>query len=215
MNIVIFLGSAGSGKGTQSQYLKKEWGYRHISTGDLLREEMARGSSLGETIRLKVDQGDLVSDDIIIQMIDQTIQSLVATNAKGVIFDGFPRTMDQAVSLQSLLEPMGRSLTKVFYFDLSLEESLRRLSGRRIDPRDGQIYHEAFNPPPPEVRPHLTQRSDDFPEKISHRYDIFLKETMPLLDYYGKALVPLDCSSPIDQITSTILSELGVSSANA
>ena len=215
MNIVIFLGSAGSGKGTQSQYLKKEWGYRHISTGDLLREEMARGSMLGETIRSKVDQGDLVSDDIIIQMIDQTIQSHMATNAKGVIFDGFPRTMDQAVSFQSLLDRMGRSLTTVFYFDLSLEESLKRLSGRRIDPRDGRIYHDVFSPPPLEVEPYLTQRSDDFPEKISHRYDIFLKETMPLLDYYRESLVTLDCSSPIDQITSTILSALGISSDNA
>ena len=148
MNVLIFLGPAGSGKGTQAQFLKDSLNYEHLSTGDLLRAEIKSNSELGQQVQSVINSGNLVSDDIILNIIKKNITGLKSSNKTGVMFDGFPRTIEQANALTSLMKEMGLNLTKVLYFDLSLEESIDRISGRLIDSRNNNVYHKVSNPAP-------------------------------------------------------------------
>ena len=204
MNVLIFLGPAGSGKGTQAQFLKDKLNYEHLSTGDLLRAEIKSNSDLGQQVQSVINSGNLVSDDIILTIIRKNINGLKSSNKSGVIFDGFPRTTEQANSLSSLMKEMDLNLSKVLYFDLSLEESINRISGRLIDSRNNNVYHKISNPAPAEAEPFLISRKDDTPDKVTHRYNVYKSETTPLLDYYESELYRIDCLQSIDAISNQI-----------
>ena len=133
MNVLIFLGPAGSGKGTQAQFLKDKLNYDHLSTGDLLRAEIKSNSELGQQVQSVINSGNLVSDDIILNIIKKNINGLKSSNKSGIMFDGFPRTTEQANALGVLIKEMDLNLSKVLYFDLSLDESINRISGRLSD----------------------------------------------------------------------------------
>jgi adenylate kinase len=204
MNGVIFLGPAGSGKGTQAQYLRDHLNYAHLSTGDMLRDEVGSGSDLGNQVKAVIDAGDLVSDDIIIQIIKKNVIIQSESRKTGLIFDGFPRTLGQAKALNLLMDDLELSIASVVYFDLSLEESINRISGRQIDSRNNHVYHRVSNPASPEVEPFLVTRKDDLPEKVTHRYHVYLDQTALLLDFYRHQLVHIDCLNSIDDIRQQI-----------
>ena len=204
MNILIFLGPAGSGKGTQAQYLKEQFQFAHLSTGDLLRAEVASNSALGQKVKSVIQSGDLVSDDIIIEIIKDRVSSLIKNgDFNGIVFDGFPRTLQQAKSFDHMLTSLNLQLNKAIYFDLTLDESIRRISGRQIDSRNNHVYHKISNPAPADVQPHLVSRNDDEPEKVKHRYMVYQNETEPLISHYDSKLVRIDCMKSIDHIHHT------------
>jgi len=135
---LIFLGPPGAGKGTQAQRLVEEKGFVQLSTGDILREAVKKGTELGKKAKEYMEAGKLVPDDLIIAIIEEKLKEL---EGKDIILDGFPRTIPQAEALDRMLPAVGRTLDKVILFDLSDEEILRRLTGRRVDPKTGKVYH--------------------------------------------------------------------------
>ncbi len=178
-NKIILLGPPGAGKGTQAKRLVEKTGLLHLSTGDILRDEVARGTELGKQAKEYMDRGDLVPDDLIIGMIRGRIAS-----ANGFILDGFPRTVAQAEALEKITP-----VDIVINIDLSREEVVRRLSSRRVCRNCGKIYNLISNPPKVEGKcdacgGELYQRDDDQPEVIQNRYDVYMKSTAPLIEFY-------------------------------
>jgi adenylate kinase len=201
MNILIFFGPAGSGKGTQAQYLSDKFNFLHLSTGDLLRNEVKSETSLGMQVQKVIEAGDLVSDDIILEIIRHNILIAIENNrTSGIVFDGFPRTIDQALAFDQLLNSINLTINRAVYFDLSLETSLQRISGRQIDSRTNIVYHKASNPAPVEVQPYLVTREDDDSDKVKHRYQVYQNETLPLTNHYADKLLTVDCLKTIDDI---------------
>jgi adenylate kinase len=214
VDILILLGPAGSGKGTQSQFLQETYQFRHLSTGDLLRKEVQSESSLGSKVSSIMKSGDLVSDEIILEIVNDNLKKIATDpSVPGVIFDGFPRTIDQAKQLDNLLTNLNLSLTNILYFDISREDSIKRISGRQIDSRNNHVYHIESNPAPKDCEPFLIQRDDDTPEKVSHRYNIFMEQTKPLLTYYGSQVVEINSLQSINDIQHSIDSILNINSA--
>src|ERR1700683_3807921 len=184
---VILLAGPGAGKGTQAQILQKQFGYRQISTGDLLREHRNRGTELGKAAEPYMQLGDLVPDALIIKMVEGELQGDAA-----VLFDGFTRTVAQAEALDMLLESCGRGLPGAVYFEISRPLLEERLLGRWTNPRTGRVYHEKFDPPKvagvcDEDGGPLEQREDDKPVTIKKRLDVFEAQTMPLVAYYRQS----------------------------
>lgn len=209
---LVLLGPPGSGKGTQGERLKAELDLPYWATGDILRAAVKEQTELGLKAKEFMDRGDLVTDDLIIGMISERIASSEAD--PGFILDGFPRTVPQADALGSALTEMGRELTAVLLIDVSDEEVVRRLSGRRVSPA-GRVYHVEFNPPKQEGicdvdGSKLEIRDDDQPEVIRHRLEQYHDKTEPLVAYYeaqGK-LRRIDGDAPPDQVTEAIRSIL-------
>ena len=133
------------------------------------------------------------------------MSSLLKSNKRGFIFDGFPRTIDQGEAFQRLLDELNLSISSVLYFNLSLHESITRISGRLIDSRNNNVYHKFTNPAPEEVKPYLITRKDDTPEKVTHRYNVYIEETSPLLKFYESKLVKIDCLNSIEDISAQIV----------
>ena len=186
---VIFLGPPGGGKGTQAQLLVKEFGIPQISTGDILRDAVKRGTELGKLAKKYMDEGKLVPDEVVIGIIKERLSQ--DDTKKGFILDGFPRTVPQAEALDKLLEEMGRKLTAVVLIDVPKEELLRRLTGRRTCSKCGRMYHIEFSPPKKEgvcdeCGGELYQRDDDKEETILKRLEVYESQTLPLVDYYEK-----------------------------
>ncbi len=203
MKIFVFLGPAGSGKGTQAQYLKNQYGFYHLSTGDMLREEVSSESELGLKVKSVMKSGNLVTDEIILNIIEKNIASLVNDkDCVGIVFDGFPRTSAQAVNFDSMLSKLGLAVDHTFLFDLSLESSLDRIAGRRIDSRNNDVYHVKSKPAPDAVRPYLIHRDDDQPDKITYRYKLYQEQTQPLVDFYKDRLITINCELSINEIHS-------------
>ena len=202
--ILVFLGPPGAGKGTQAQRLAKEKGFVHISTGDLLREAVQKGTPLGKKAKEYMDRGELVPDDLIIALIEE-----VFPEHGKVIFDGFPRTIKQAEALDEMLKKKGMKVDHVLLFELSDEEIIERLSGRRIDPKTGKVYHIKYNPPPLGVE--VIQRDDDKPEVIKNRLKVYREQTAPLIEYYEKKgiLRKIDASKPVEEVYKQILEVIG------
>lgn len=176
---LILLGGPGAGKGTQAEKIVEERGLVHVSTGDILRDEVSEGSELGNQAKKYMDQGDLVPDRLVIDMVKKKLEKKT-----GYLFDGFPRTINQAGQLEDFLE-----IDKVLYINISREEAVRRLSARRVCSNCGKIYNLLFNKPRQsgicdECNGELYQRSDDKPEVIRNRFDTFIEESSPLIDYY-------------------------------
>jgi len=181
---VILLGAPGAGKGTQAQFIKEEFGIPQISTGDMLRAAIKEGTDLGLQAKKVIDAGQLVSDDIIIGLVKERLQAPDCN--KGALFDGFPRTLPQADALKEA----GIIIDCVVEINVDDEEIVKRLSGRRVHPASGRIYHEIYNPPKEagkddETGEALVQRGDDVEETVRNRLKVYHDQTAPLVDYYN------------------------------
>jgi adenylate kinase len=188
---LILLGPPGAGKGTQAERLREDFGLRHIATGDLLRAEVAEGTELGKQAKRYMDAGDLVPDELIVEMIVQRIGRGEARD--GFLLDGFPRNAEQANALDEALERLGRRLTAALLIDVSDQEVVRRLAGRRVCVKNSShIYHVEFDPPKHEGvcdqdGSRLIQRDDDREETIRHRLEVYHSQTEPLIHQYDRA----------------------------
>ena len=181
---LILLGGPGAGKGTQAAFITEKFGIPQISTGDMLRAAVKAGTPMGVEAKKVMDAGGLVSDDIILGLIAERLKQ--ADCAKGFLFDGFPRTLPQAEALRT----QGIELDYVLEIDVSDEEIIRRMSGRRVHPGSGRTYHVVFNPPKTEGKDDATgealiQRDDDKEETVRKRLAVYHSQTKPLIEYYS------------------------------
>ncbi|HRI90944.1 MAG TPA: adenylate kinase [Accumulibacter sp.] len=180
---LILLGAPGAGKGTQAQYICEHFGIPQISTGDMLRAAVKAGTPLGMAAKKVMDAGGLVSDEIIIGLVNDRLQQ--PDCGEGYLFDGFPRTLPQAEAMKAA----GVALDYVLEIDVADEEIIERMSGRRVHPASGRTYHLRFNPPRVAGRDDATgdeliQRADDQEETVRKRLQIYHSQTKPLLEYY-------------------------------
>ncbi len=189
---LIFLGPPGAGKGTVAQAVMDKYSLIQISTGDLVRAEVASGSLLGKEIGEVINKGNLVEDNLIGQMFEKYLKEKVSSSSfNGFILDGFPRTLPQADMLKGILERLNQSLTAVIYIESSKESVVNRLSSRWTCEKCKKVYNTVSLKP--KVNgvcdvdgAKLIQRDDDKPETIAKRYDTFLEKTLPLINYYEK-----------------------------
>jgi adenylate kinase len=184
---LILLGPPGAGKGTQAERIREDFDVAYVATGDILRQAVAGGTPLGEQAKRYMDAGELVPDEVIIGVISERLRSDDARD--GFLLDGFPRTIAQAEALDAALGDSGRELTGVLLIDAPDEEIVRRISGRRVGPVSGRVYHVEFDPPQVEGRDdvdgaELIQRDDDRPETVRKRLDVYHSQTSPLVAYY-------------------------------
>ena len=183
MNLII-LGPPGAGKGTQAAFIASEQNIPHISTGDMLREAIKNGTELGLQAKAVMDAGNLVSDELIIELVKERISQDDCKN--GFLFDGFPRTIPQAEALQE----NNVDINGVIELVISDEEIIKRMSGRRIHLASGRTYHVDFNPPKKpglddETGEELIIRKDDEPETVKDRLKVYWSQTQPLIEYYS------------------------------
>jgi len=215
---VILLGGPGAGKGTQANYIKEKYSIPQISTGDMLRAHVKAGTELGQAAKKIMDQGGLVSDDIIIGMVKERIQEDDCNN--GFLFDGFPRTIPQAEALKSA----GIQVDAVVEIDVPDAEIIKRMSGRRVHLGSGRTYHVMFNPPKQEGKDDVTgepliQRDDDKEDTVRARLKVYHDQTEPLVDYYTQYAASGEPGAPkyhkiagvgsVDQIRDEIFAALG------
>jgi adenylate kinase len=210
---IVLLGAPGSGKGTQSQRLVEEYGIPQISTGDLLRAAVAKGTALGVRAKEAMDQGRLVEDEIVLGMIRERLAEPDVAN--GFILDGFPRNLLQADALDSLLSELGQPLDAVVQMDVEYTELMRRISGRRTCADCGRVFN-LFSTPAEQVEtdkcpktgePHkLFQRPDDTEETVAKRLKVYEDKTRPLIDFYRRkgVLQSIDAEGDIDEITARL-----------
>ncbi len=182
---IILLGAPGAGKGTQAKFLCEQFGVPQISTGDMLRAAVAAGTELGLQAKSIMDSGGLVSDQLIIDLVKDRLQQ--PDCSAGCLFDGFPRTIPQA---QAMVDA-GINVDHVIEISVDNEEIVGRLSGRRVHPQSGRIYHVVHNPPQVEGADDATgealiQRDDDKEETVRKRLDVYQQQTRPLVDFYQK-----------------------------
>ncbi len=214
---IIMLGAPGAGKGTQAQFITERFAIPQISTGDMLRAAIKAGSELGEQVKEVMASGGLVSDDIIIALIEERIQQPDCEN--GFLLDGFPRTIPQAEALKD----NGIAIDYVVEIAVDDEEIVSRLSGRRVHEGSGRIYHQKYDPPKVEGKDDetgepLAQREDDREETVRKRLQVYHNQTAPLVDFYqgwaanapGDApkYVRVEGIGSMDNIRDQILSEL-------
>jgi len=184
---LILLGPPGAGKGTQAERLVDDFDLPYYATGDILRAAVQEGSELGKKAKEYMDRGDLVPDEVIIDVVIDRVDSNEAED--GFLLDGFPRNLEQAHALDRELDRLGRDLTAVLLVEVSDDEVIRRLSGRRVCTKNGHLYHVEFDPPKNEGvcdqdGSKLIQRDDDHPDTVKHRLDVYREQTSPLADFY-------------------------------
>jgi adenylate kinase len=202
---VVLLGPPGAGKGTLAQRLASELGYLHLSTGDVLRDEVARGTELGRLAKEYMDKGELVPDEVILSMVKEHVG-----DRRGVLFDGFPRTLAQAEGLAGIAP-----VDVVVYLEIGRDEVVRRLSARRVCPKCGAVYNLVTQPPKEDERcdrcgEALVQRRDDTPEVISRRFEVYLRDSAPLVKYYEEKgiLVRVDAARSPEEVLADVLRAL-------
>jgi adenylate kinase len=205
---VILLGPQGAGKGTQAKRLADRVGATHISTGDIVRAEIKSGSELGKKVQEYNDKGELVPDEIIVEMAKPYLQ-----DAGAWLLDGFPRNEAQAKALDEALDDIGEDIDAVVALEAPDEDLVERLSGRRQSQATGRIYHVEYDPPPEngdDPGPFI-QRDDDAEEAIRRRLEIYHDQTEPLKDYYARRdlLVTVDAGQEIPRVTEDILEAVG------
>lgn len=216
---IVLLGPPGAGKGTQAKAICTAFGIPQISTGDMLRAAISGGTELGKRVRAVMDRGDLVSDAIIIQLVEERIGQ--ADCANGFLFDGFPRTIAQAQAL----EDAAVAMDAVVEIQVPDEEVVRRMSGRRVHPGSGRVYHVVFNPPQvPDVDDEtgepLLQRDDDQEATVRDRLAVYQEQTLPLVAFYqaraggdGSAgalrYIVVDGCGAVDDVKREVLGHLG------
>ena len=191
---VIFMGPQGAGKGTQATRIAEQLELVHVSTGELFRSAIKAKTPLGVMAKEILDRGDLVPDDITLGIVEKRLEEIAETrsaggNARGALFDGFPRTPAQAKGLDDLLERRGERLVTVIEITAPREVLVERLSGRRVCPNCGAVYHIEFSPPKVDsicdnCGHQVIQRADDTPEAIERRLSLYDEQTAPLLNYY-------------------------------
>jgi len=211
---IIILGPPGSGKGTQSKELSRRLEIAHVSTGDILREEVKANTPLGQRAKAYLDSGTLVPDALVIEMLGQRLFGQSAAN-RGFILDGFPRTLKQAEALDELLAKIPARIDLVFYLDATESVIIQRLSGRRICSQCAAIYHIKNMPPKKEgicdkCAGALYQRSDDKPETIKNRLRVYLEQTAALIDYYKKenVLFYIDANKEAEIVIQQMLEKI-------
>lgn len=182
---IILLGPPGAGKGTQATFIKENFNIPQISTGDMLRAAVKAGTPLGIEAKKVMDAGQLVSDDLIINLVKERLTE--SDCAQGYLFDGFPRTIPQADAMKDA----DVAIDYVLEIDVPAEEIILRMSGRRVHEASGRTYHIVFNPPKVEGKDDVTGedliiRADDVEATVRKRLDVYQEQTRPLVDYYGK-----------------------------
>ena len=213
---IVLLGAPGSGKGTQAQRLVERAGIPQISTGDLLRAAVARGSELGRQAREAMEGGRLVDDALVLGMIRERLGE--PDTRRGFILDGFPRNLAQAHALERLLEALGQPLDAVVQLEVDYRELVRRISGRRTCADCGRVFNMLTSPPaagelcPKTAAPHrLTQRPDDNEATVAERLRVYDEKTRPLIDFYRARglLRVIDAEGHVDEVTRRLARALG------
>ena len=207
---VIFLGPPGAGKGTQAKELARKYGVPHLSTGDMLRENIAKGTPLGVKAKPIMERGELVPDSLVLKMVAHRIEQPDCSH--GFVFDGFPRTVAQAQYLGELLKQNGYKRPVVVHFAIDPALLLRRITGRRMCKTGGEIYNIYERPPRFDLRcdndgGELEQRPDDREEIVAPRLQAYEKQTAPLVAYYRRLglLHDVDAAKSVEEVTRRVL----------
>ena len=211
---LIMLGAPGAGKGTQAKRIAAKYGIPHISTGDIFRANIKNGTELGKKAQTYMDQGLLVPDELVCDLVVDRIQQ--SDCEKGYVLDGFPRTIPQAEALTAALEKLGTSIDYAINVEVPDENILKRMGGRRACLSCGATYHIEFNPTKKEgicdaCGAETVLRDDDKPETVQKRLDVYHTQTQPLIDYYTKAgkLAEVDGTQNMDDVFAAIVDLLG------
>ncbi len=207
---LILLGAPGAGKGTQAEILREKFGLAHISSGDLFRENVSKQTPLGLLAKTFMDKGELVPDDVTIQMVMERIAQ--PDCKKGVVFDGFPRTVAQAEALRQALAKRKKKINAVLLVQVRDEGLIERLSARWICPTCGSVYNVLSNPPKVAGKcdkdgTALGQRNDDKPETVTNRLKVYHTQTAPLIEFYRQArlLREIDGEQSIEQVQAAVV----------
>ena len=210
---ILLMGPPGAGKGTQAEKLIDAYKIPHISTGDMFRAAVSQGTELGKEAKKYMDAGGLVPDVVTIGIVREGLAKPEC--AKGFILDGFPRTQEQAVALDGILNELGIKLTGVVNIEVPDKDLVARVTGRRICKKCGATYHITFNPPKVEgicdkCGGDLYQRDDDKAETVKHRLAAYHSQTEPLISYYKKqgVYIEVDGTQPIDKVYNNVKSSL-------
>lgn len=212
--VVILLGPPGVGKGTQGAMLADRLGWERIATGDLLRSARRDGTELGKRAQAFMDAGDLVPDSLIVEMVREYLARL--PGERGVIFDGFPRTVAQAEALEDVLAELERAVDGVLLLEAREEVLVQRISGRRTCPRCGRVYNVHLDPPKQtgvcdDCGGGLDQRADDTEDTVRHRLEVYRELTEPLVDYYEGGpvrVLRVDGEGSLDEVRSDVRAAL-------
>lgn len=205
---MIFIGPPGAGKGTQAKRLVDTFDIPHVSTGDMLRAAVKAGTEMGQVAEGYMSRGELLPDDVVVGIVRERLMEDDA--AKGVLLDGFPRTIPQAEALDAMFEAEGLTLDAVVLLEVPDDLIVERIVGRRTDPETGRIYHLTFDPPPVDVADRLVHRKDDTEEAVRERLGAYHAQTAPLVPFYeAKGLVKrVDGVGTPDEVTDRIVAVL-------
>ena len=213
---IVLLGAPGSGKGTQAQRLASKYGVPQVSSGDLLRDAVARGTALGLKAKAAMEAGELVSDDIVLALIRERLKKADARD--GFVLDGFPRNIAQAETLRAMLAQINQPVDAVVLMDIDPAVLIRRLTGRRSCSRCGRLFN-IYTSPPTAATPcidggqahELVQRPDDNEETIRNRLEVYAAQTRPLIEHYraGRLLRTVDAEGEIEEVSRRLQQVLG------
>jgi adenylate kinase len=210
MNIIL-LGYPGSGKGTQAKLLVSNLNYKHLSTGDMFRDEIAKKTQLGEKVKSYINNGKLVPDDVVLEVIESKLKDI----GDNVLFDGFPRTIEQAEGLEILMERLSRQIEKVFFFDVDENNVIKRIINRRSCPKCQRIYNLITDPPKNAdlcdvCGVKLVQRDDDKEEVVTKRMQVYKDLTAPLISYYKSQgiFVQIDASKSVEDVYNQVIKHI-------
>lgn len=211
---LVIMGTPGAGKGTQAKLLAARVGACHISTGDMLRDAIRRGTRLGREAQRYMEQGLLVPDDVVIGIVEERLGAPDCQS--GFLLDGFPRTLAQARALDELLARRGEPLTSVMLIGVPRDEAVRRLAGRRVCEKCGTMFHVVFEPPGradqcDRCGGRLAQRDDDREDTIRHRMDVYARETAPVIEHYrGPGLLrEIDGTGSREDVSRRVAASVG------
>ena len=208
---ILLLGPPGGGKGTQSKFLMSKFNIPQISTGDMLRAHVKNDTKLGQKAKEFMQKGELVTDSLILEMMEVRFKEKDCEN--GFILDGFPRTIKQAEGLDNLFKKTNQKLNHVIVIDVEDDEIVSRMSGRRMHPESGRVYHIKYNPPKNEGKDDITNepliiRDDDKEETVRNRLLVYHNQTKPLINYYDNNVITINGSQPIEKVKSSIIESI-------